>query len=101
MPTNQDLASHTIPDPSTGFRAGSDDDGDMSAAAADEQHLLMRVQQALDDAGIGTEDLTIDVQQDRVNVRGFVASHEERAKVGDVIRELPEVREVYEQLVVR
>lgn len=101
MPTNQDLASHTIPDPSTGFRAGSDDDGDMSAAAADEQHLLMRVQQALVDAGIGTEDLTIDVQQDRVNVRGFVASHEERAKVGDVIRELPEVREVYEQLVVR
>ena len=76
MPTNQDLASHTIPDPSSGFRAGAEDDGDMSATAPDEQHLLMRVRQALVDAGIGTEDLTLDIEQDRVNVRGFVASHQ-------------------------
>ncbi|MBV8756619.1 MAG: BON domain-containing protein [Deltaproteobacteria bacterium] len=101
MPTNQDLASHTIPDPSSGFRAGSDDDGDMSAASPEEQRLLVRVQQALVDAGIGTEDLTIDIQQDRVNIRGFVATHEEGVKVGDVIRDVPGVLEVYEQLVVR
>ena len=74
---------------------------ELRARSPDEQHLLTRVQQALVDAGIGTEDLTIDIIEDRVNVRGLVASHDELVRIGDVIRELPEVREVYEQLVVR
>ena len=73
----------------------------LRAKSPDEQHLLTRVRQALVDAGIGTEDLTIDIVEDRVNVRGLVASHEELVRTGDVIRELPEVREVYEQLAVR
>ena len=74
---------------------------DLRAKSPDEQHLLTRVQQALVDAGIGTEDVTIDIVDGRVDVRGFVASHDELVRDGDVIRELPEVRAVDEQLAVR
>ena len=101
MPTNQELTRPTIPDSSTSFRSAADPDGELRAKSPDEQHLRTRVQQALVDAGIGTEDLTIEIVEDRVNVRGFVADHEELVRVGDVIRELPEVGEVYEQLAVR
>lgn len=70
----------------------------LSTRSPAEQHLLTRVRQALANAGIDTEHLTIEVVQDRVNVSGLVADHDELVRVPDVIRDLEGVREVYDAL---
>jgi osmotically-inducible protein OsmY len=98
MPTNQDLARKTVPDAATGFRDAHEPDDVLSTRSPDEQHLLTRVRQTLVNAGIDTEHLTIEVVQDRVNVSGLVADHDELVRVPDVIRDIEGVREVYDVL---
>ena len=97
MPTNQDLARKTVPDTSTGFRDAANGQA-LSSRSPDEQRLLMRVRQALVNAGIDTEHLTIEVVHDRVNISGLVADHDELVRVPDVIRDIEGVREVYDAL---
>jgi hypothetical protein len=98
MPTNQDLARKTVPENGTGFRDATGGDDVLSTRSPEEQHLLMRVRQALVNAGIDTEHLTIEVIQDRVNVSGLVADHDELVRVPDLIRDIPGVLEVYDTL---
>lgn len=98
MPTNQDLAHKTVPDAGTGFGEATGGGDVLSTRSPDEQHLLTRVRQALVSAGIRTEHLTIDVVGDRVDVTGLVADHDDLVRITDVIRDLPGVREVYDDL---
>jgi osmotically-inducible protein OsmY len=98
MPTNQDLARKTVSDPATGFRDATGNGGVLSTRSPEEQHLLMRVRQALVGAGIETEHLTIEVIQDRVNVSGLVKDHDELVRITDTIRDLEGVLEVYDDL---
>lgn len=98
MPTNQDLARKTVPDAATGFRDATGGDDVLSTRSPEEQKLLMRVRLALVNAGVDTEHLTIEVIQDRVNVTGLVADHDELVRVPDVIRDIEGVREVYDAL---
>jgi len=97
MPTNQDLARKTVPDAATGFRDATGDAA-FSTRSPQEQRLLTRVRQALVSAGVDTGHLTIDVVQDRVNVTGLVANHDELVRVPDLIRDLEGVLEVYDVL---
>ncbi len=94
-----DIVRKTVPEPDSSWRPSAEQvkqayEG-FRALDADEQALQARVQSAL--AGKG--DITVEVERDRVTLRGRVRDPQDLTRIPDLVRGIDGVGSVDDQLV--
>lgn len=104
-PTSYDeIAKRTVVEPEGVFRPSAEQvrqarEG-FRALDGDEQQLLGRVRAALAASGLPIANLVVEVERDRVTVRGAVADPATLARAGDLVRAVDGVGALDDQLVI-
>lgn len=103
-PTYDDITRRTVPEPDSGFRPTPEQERQAfegyRALDADESALHGRVMDALRDSGLNWQALSIEVERDRVSVRGAVDDERALSRIPEIIRNVDGVAEVVDRLVV-
>jgi osmotically-inducible protein OsmY len=103
-PTYDEITRRTVPEPDSSFRPSADQERQAfegyRAMDDDEKALHARVMDALRASGINWQGISIEVERDRVSVRGTVDDDRALAKIPDIIRSVDGVSEVVDRLVV-
>jgi osmotically-inducible protein OsmY len=102
--TYDDITRRTVPDPDSSIRPSKDQERQafegFRAMDEVESALHARVMDALRDSGINWQHVTIEVERDRVSVRGSVDEDQDLRRIPDLIRGVEGVGEVDDRLVV-
>lgn len=102
--TYDEIVRRTVPEPDSSFRPSPEQVRDafegFRALDADEQALFDRIDSALVESGHDLQDVTVEVERDRVTLRGSVRDHIALARVLDLVRGVPGVGEVVDRLVI-
>jgi osmotically-inducible protein OsmY len=103
-PTYDDISRRTVPDLDSSMRPTKDQEREAfegyRAMDEDESALHARVMDALRDSGINWQSITIEVDHDRVSVRGTVDDDRDLSRVPELIRAVDGVGSVDDRLVV-
>ena len=109
MPTRpprsyDDIVRRTVPDPDSSWRPTADQEREAQhgfrALDPGEQALLARVREALRSCGHDADQIGVEVDGDRVILRGSVRDAQALRKIPDVVRHLDGVTDVVDQLVI-
>lgn len=102
--TYDDITRKTVPEPDSSFRPTKDQERQAfegyRAMDEDESALHARVLDALRDSGMNWQNITIEVDRDRVSVRGSVDDDQELQRIPELIRGVEGVSAVDDRLVV-
>lgn len=100
----EDIVRATVPDPDTSWRPTPEEERrafeGYRALTPAEQRLHDRVHDALLAAGIDTMPLDIEVDRDRVILRGQVRDHRLLDRIPEIVRQVEGVGTVIDQLVI-
>ena len=103
-PTYDEITRRTVANPDSSFRPTPEQEKQaregFRALDADEQKLHDRVQQALATSGVKLDGVVVEVERDQVTVRGQVRDAQALSRIPDVIRGVPGVADVRDQLVI-
>jgi osmotically-inducible protein OsmY len=102
--TYDEIVRKTVPEPDSSWRPTPEQvqqarEG-FRAMDADEQQLHQRVIAALSSAGIDTSAVQIEIDRDRVTLRGRVRDQDALTRVAQVVGEVDGVSAVLDQLVI-
>ncbi|MDB4955015.1 MAG: hypothetical protein JWO36_2584 [Myxococcales bacterium] len=101
-PSYDDITRKTVPNLDSSFRPTREQEQQaregFRALDADEQQLADSVQRAL--AASGVRGVTAEVERNRVTLRGQVRDAQELARIPDLVRSVPGVGDVIDQLVI-
>jgi len=103
--TYDEITRRTVPEPDSSFRPTPEQvrqarEG-FRALDRDEQQLLDRVRAALAASGVEIDHLDIEVERERVTVRGQVRDQATLARVSELVREAAGDGEVVDHVVIR
>lgn len=102
--TYDEIVRATVPEPDSSWRPSPEQEKrareGYRALTPDEQRLCDRVHDALLAAGINTQPLQIEVDRDRVILRGQVRDRHTLDRIPDLVREVEGVGSVVDQLVI-
>jgi osmotically-inducible protein OsmY len=102
--TYDEIVRATVPNPDSSWRPTQEQERrakeGFRALAPDEQRLCDRVHDALLAAGIDTTQLHIEVDRDRVILRGHVRDHHALNRIPDLVEQVEGVGSVIDQLVI-
>lgn len=100
----EDIIRATVPDPDTSWRPTTEEERrafeGFRALDPEEQRLHDRVHDTLLEAGIDTMPLDIEIDRDRVILRGKVRDHRLLDRIPDLVRTVEGVGTVIDQLVI-
>ena len=102
--TYDEITRKTVPEPDSSWRPSGEQvkqayEGHR-ALDADEQQLSDRVHAALAAAGMDVTGLTIEVDRDRVLLRGQVRDHDAMLRIPGIVGQVDGVNAVLDQLVI-
>jgi osmotically-inducible protein OsmY len=105
MPKSYDeIVRATVPEPDSSWRPTKDQEKQaregFRAMDAEEQQLHQRVLSALSAAGIDPSSIQIEIDRDRVSLRGQVRDRETLTRIAQVVGEVDGVHSVLDQLVI-
>jgi len=99
-----DIVRRTVPDPDSSWRPTREQEKrayeGFRALDPEEQELEERVHDALLAAGLDASTLQIEIDRDRVILRGQVRDHESLMRIPSVVGQVDGVRAVVDQLVI-
>jgi hypothetical protein len=99
-----EIVRRTVPDPDSSWRPSVEQEHrayeGFRAMAPEEQELCHRVHDALLAAGIDTTQLHIEVDHNRVTLRGQVRDDRALRRIPDLVEAVDGVGAVYDQLVI-
>lgn len=102
--TYDEVTRRTVPEADSGYRPTKDQERQAfegyRALDEDEASLHARVMDALRESGINWQDITIEIERDKVAVRGTVDDEEDLQRIPDLIRAVEGVGSVDDRLVV-
>lgn len=102
--TYDEITRRTVPEPDSSFRPTKEQERQAfegyRAMDDDESALHARVMDALRDSGMNWQNITIEVDRDRVSVRGSVDDDQDLQRIPDLIRSVEGVSAVDDRLVV-
>jgi osmotically-inducible protein OsmY len=102
--TYDEITRQTVPDPDSSMRPTKEQERQAfegyRAMDEDESALHARVMDALRNSGINWQSITIEVEHDRVSVRGTVDDDRDLTRVPELIRGVEGVGSVDDRLVV-
>jgi hypothetical protein len=102
--TYDEIVRATVPDPDSSWRPTPEQERrareGFRALDPDEQRLSDRVHDTLLAAGIDTTQLHIEIDRDRVILRGHVRDHHALSRIPDLVRDVEGVGTVIDQLVI-
>ena len=103
--TYDEIVRATVPEPDSSWRPTQDQERQsregFRAMDDDEQQLHSRVMAALTSASIDPSAIDIEIDRDRVTLRGQVRDRETLTRIAQVVGEVDGVRAVLDQLVIR
>lgn len=102
--TYDEITRATVPNPDSSWRPTKEQEEQayegFRAMDEEEQQLHQRVLAALSSAGIDTSRVEIEIDRDRVTLRGQVRDQEALTRISQVVGEVHGVRAVVDQLVI-
>ncbi|HSD89651.1 MAG TPA: BON domain-containing protein [Kofleriaceae bacterium] len=102
--TYDEITRATVPEPDSSFRPTKEQERQAfegyRAMDDDEKVLHARVMDALRDSGLNWQDIAIEVERDRVSVRGSVEDERDLSRIPELIRGIEGVGDVVDRLVV-
>jgi osmotically-inducible protein OsmY len=102
--TYDEIVRATVPEPDSSWRPTPDQERQaregFRATDGDEQQVHHRVLAALTSASIDTSAINIEVDRDRVTLRGQVRDREALTRIAQVVGEVPGVSAVVDKLVI-
>jgi len=100
----EEIVRATVPDPDTSWRPTVEEEESayegFRAMDPEERRLCEDVHDALLEAGIDTMPLKIEIERDRVILRGNVVDTATMARIPEIVREVEGVGSVIDQLVI-
>jgi osmotically-inducible protein OsmY len=103
--TYDEIVRSTVPEPDSSWRPTPEQEQQaregFRAMDGDEQQLHQRVLAALTSASIDPSAIQIEIDRDRVTLRGQVHDRETLTRIAQVVGEVDGVRAVLDQLVIR
>jgi HSP20 family molecular chaperone IbpA len=102
--TYDEITRRIVPDPDSSFRPSPEQvrqayEG-FRALDPEEQRLLDRVRAAISASGLDIEHVDLEIDRDRVTVRGKVRDAETAARISERVRSVEGVGEIADQLVI-
>jgi osmotically-inducible protein OsmY len=102
--TYDEITRRTVPEPDSSFRPTKEQERQAfegyRAMDEDEKALHARVMDALRDSGLNWQNISVEVERDRVSVRGNVEDERDLARIPEIIRNVEGVGSVDDRLVV-
>lgn len=102
--TYEDITRRTVPNPDSSFRPSREQEREAfqghRAMDADEDALYQRVREVLRNSGIDVDQVSVEVERDRVSVRGTVVDDSDLVVIPELIRDIEGVGFVDDRLVV-
>lgn len=102
--TYDEIVRKTVPEPDSSWRPSPEQVQEAyeghRALDADEEALLARVRTALTAGGIDPDRLAIEVERDKVTLRGEVPDTRQLNRAPEIVRSVPGLGELVDQLVV-
>lgn len=99
-----EIVRKTVPEPDSSFRPTPEQERQayegFRALDSDEQALFDRLNRVLESSGHDLQHVAVEVERDRVIIRGSVRDEAALARVLDVVRHVDGVRAVDDQLVI-
>jgi osmotically-inducible protein OsmY len=103
-PSYDDIVRRTVPDPDSSWRPSSDQEREAQhgfrAVDAGENALLERVRETIRAGGFDADAIGVEVDADRVILRGTVRDALALRKIPELVRQLDGVEDVIDHLVI-
>ncbi len=103
-PSYDDIVRRTVPEPDSSWRPSKDQEDEarngFQALDEGEAALFARVHDALRGSGFEVDQVGVDVDGERVTLRGTVRDANALRKLPDLVRQIDGVRDVIDNLVI-